>query len=367
MRSGRRGQEGYVAVYVALVASLVLVPMVLLVIDLAALGYHRTKLRNTADAVALGAVAESQSIHIPIPTEWYGYIPVNGWMLNGIHLKNLETSFGVWRAWGESAVGEKLQQVAAQNQDVVGLKTQVVVGTAQVMPVGNLFSPYMYVEIPVSAEVQLQTPYLARLLSRGGEQAAGNKLTVAAKSCAVAWYRVDSWAHKWWTQDGNPLESLVHTLDQFLPLQEENEPHKYYRLVNCADDLIDPLSRVEEVIAMHLETQTGKRYTSPWDRVDEQNAAKGNPPQRSGTRKGEGSEVEKGKEIWDKAWNSTGKEFEPVRESMKRPDSCKAAGTCVDRDSTREWAKAEEEQERLAEEARKAAEKAAEEANAPGE
>ncbi len=355
MRNDRRGQEGYVTVYVALVASLVLVPMVLLVIDLAALAYHRTKLRNTADAVAIGAVAETQSLHIPIPTEWYGYVPVNGWMLNGLHLKNVGPSFALWR-WGtKSKVKPKLEKVAALNQDEAGLSTTVTVGDATVLPMGNLFSPYMYVEIPVSADVPLQTPFLARILSQSGKAPPeGNTLKLEAKSCAVAWYRVDSWAHPWWTKDEEALDSLIHTLDQFLPIKEDTEPHKYYRLVNCATSADGVLSLAESVITEHLELQTGKEYKSPWERVDEQNAQKGKPPERTYTKKGEGADAKDGKDIWGTVLTSKGKEFGKVKESMKEPQDCRVAKTCLEPGATRDWAQAKEEQKRLEEEAEKA-------------
>ena len=50
--SARPRQAGYVSVYVALVVSLVLVPLTLIVIDLTVLAYWRAKLRSTADALA---------------------------------------------------------------------------------------------------------------------------------------------------------------------------------------------------------------------------------------------------------------------------------------------------------------------------
>lgn len=239
-RSDRRSQGGYVSVYFALVASLVLVPLVFMLIDVMTLAFYRTKLRNTADAVAIAAVAETRSLHIPIPTEWVSYFPVNGWLINGLNLRNVDFGFGL-----EREVKRKLHTLAKWNGDVQGQATSVTVGKAQVYPAGNVFFPFMYVKIPVTAQVELSTPFLPRLLG----QKEGFKMQ--AEGCAVAWYRPDQWARKWWKAE-DP-ESLVKTLDNVFNLTDE--PLKYYRLTNCVEEGVDWTTwatLAELVITEHL-------------------------------------------------------------------------------------------------------------------
>lgn len=266
------GEAGYVSVYVALVTTMVLVPMVFIVIDLATVAYYRTKLKSTADAVAIAAVAESRSFHIPIPTDWVGWFPVNGWLLNGLHLKNLSVG-------GEPE--PKLHKLAQWNQDELGMKVEKVsLQTASVYPLGNLFSPVMYVRMPVEADVKLQTPYLAQMLGKTGT------VKVRAESCAVAWYRPDRWLMRWW--DANP-ESFVNTLDNFINV--ENEPLKYYRLVNCMDEFSDFASLVEIGLTEHLELSgDAKEFLDKWSSGKSDNkhakkareAFKKGPPERCG-------------------------------------------------------------------------------------
>lgn len=112
--SARRCQAGYVSVYVALVTSLVLVPLVMMVVDFTLIAYWRTKLRSIADALAIGAVLESREFHIPIPTDFVSGFPVNGYLLNAIHLSNLEP--GGFR----TGLEPKLRRLAELNRDRVG-------------------------------------------------------------------------------------------------------------------------------------------------------------------------------------------------------------------------------------------------------
>ncbi|MEW8978488.1 MAG: hypothetical protein AB2385_08805 [Symbiobacterium sp.] len=235
--SARRCQAGYVSVYVALVTSLVLVPLVMMVVDFTLIAYWRTKLRSIADALAIGAVLESREFHIPIPTDFVSGFPVNGYLLNAIHLSNLEP--GGFR----TGLEPKLRRLAELNRDRVGPQLEVRLGEAQVLPLGNFISPFMYVRIPVEAEVPLLTPFLGRLL--GSDKPAA--VTVRAESCAAAWYRPDAWVHRWW--DADP-DTLTKTLDAVINVTDE--PQKYYRLVNCVDEASDFFSLAEAVLAKHL-------------------------------------------------------------------------------------------------------------------
>lgn len=235
--SARRRQAGYVSVYVALVTSLILVPLVMMLIDFTLLAYWRTKLRSTADALAIGAVAESREFHIPIPTEFVGYFPVNGYLLNTIHLSNLEPG------GFHTGLEPKLQRLAELNRDRIGPQVEARVGEALVLPLGNFISPFMYVQVPVEAEVPLLTPVLGPLL--GSEKP--HSVTLRAESCAAAWYRPDAWVHRWW--DADP-DTLVKTIDAVVNVTDE--PQKYYRLINCVDEGSDLFSLAEVVLAEHL-------------------------------------------------------------------------------------------------------------------
>jgi len=301
------------------VTSLVLLPMVMVLIDLTVLAYWRTKLRNTADALAIGAVAQSRNFHIPIPTEFVGYFPVNGYLLNAIHLSNLETSGFV------TDIGPKLKGLATLNQDQVGPQAEVRVGEALVLPLGNLVSPFMYVQIPVEVEVKPITPFLGALLGEGE-----GRILLQAKSCALAWYRPDRWVHKWW--DADP-DTFTQTLDAIINVTDE--PTKYYRLTNCVDEGSDVLSMAEAVIKEHLDLNP-----EAWKVVQEW---AGRKPQS--------------------------KEMKRAKEGMKElPERCGSGDPCVEADpeSIEDWSreetrrrKAEEEAERAREEAaRRAAEEA---------
>ncbi len=224
------------SVYTALVVSLVLVPLTLIVIDLTHLAYWRVKLQSTADALAIGAVAESRNFHIPIPTEFVGYFPVNGFLLNGLHLSNLKPG-GI-----RTAIEPKLERLAALNRDRLGAPVEVRVGEALVLPMGNFISPFMYVQIPVEAEVPLLTPLLGPLLGSDHPHA----VRLRAESCAAAWYRPDAWVHRWW--DADP-ETLVKTIDAVINVTDE--PHKYYRRINCVEEAADALSLLELVAREH--------------------------------------------------------------------------------------------------------------------
>lgn len=234
--SARPRQAGYVSVYVALVVSLVLVPLTLMVIDLTVLAYWRAKLRSTADALALAAVVESREFHIPIPTEFVGYFPVNGFLLNALHLSNLRPG-GL-----RTPVEPKLERLAELNHDRAGLQVRVRTGEALVLPMGNFISPFMYVQIPVEAEVPLLTPLGAVL---GSDRP--DAVTLRAESCAAAWYRPDAWVHRWW--DADP-ETLVKTIDAVINVTDE--PQKYYRLINCVDEPSDVFALLEVVAQEHL-------------------------------------------------------------------------------------------------------------------
>jgi len=220
---------------VALVSSLVLVPLVMMLLDFTVLAYWRTKLRSMADALAIGAVAESREFHIPIPTEFAGYFPVNGYLINTIHLSNLETG------GFHTGLGPELKRLAELNRD--GAQVEVRVEEARVLPMGNFISPFMYVQIPVEAEVPLLTPFLGPLLGSDKPRS----VTLRAESCAAAWYRPDAWVHRWWDAD---IDTLIKTIDAVVNVTDE--PQKYYRLINCVDEGSDLFSLAEVVLAEHL-------------------------------------------------------------------------------------------------------------------
>lgn len=311
--SARRRQGGYVSVYVALVTSLVLVPVVMMLIDFTLLAYWRTKLRSTADALAIGAVAESREFHIPIPTEFVGYFPVNGYLLNTIHLTNLDP--GGFR----TRLGPELQHLAGLNRDRVGPQVEVRVGEARVLPLGNFISPFMYVQIPVEAEVPLLTPLLGPLLGSDKPQS----VTLRAESCAAAWYRPDAWVHRWWDAD---LDTLVKTIDAVVNVTDE--PQKYYRLVNCVDEGSDLFSLAEVVLAEHLMLNPEVReILSEWV---------------GGKRQS--------------------KEVKRAREGMRNlPERCGPGDPCVnpDRESIERWGRDTTERRRAEEEAERARAEAA--------
>lgn len=311
-RSGRERQRGYVSVYVALVTSLVLLPLVMVLVDLSVLAYWRTKLRNTADALAIGAVAQSRNFHIPIPTEFIGYFPVNGYLINAIHLSNLET--GGW----VTDVGPKLKELGALNHDRIGPQAEVRVGEALVLPLGNLVSPFMYVQVPVEAEVKPLTPFLGAVMGEGD-----GRIRLEARSCAVAWYRPDRWVHKWWDEDP---DTLTDTLDAIINVTDE--PTKYYRLTNCVDEGSDLADLAEVVITEHLELNP-----EAWQVLEEWMGRK-----------------------------PRSKEMERAREGMKQiPDRCGKGDPCVegDRESIEEWGREESRRRRAEEEAERAREEAA--------
>lgn len=218
------------ATYFAVVVSLVLIPAVMLALDAATLIYHRTKLKATADALALGIVGETQSLHLPIPTTFVGFLPVDGFVLNGLHLKNLNWDSTIPK-------GNKLLRLADLNRDVIGQATQVKVTKAVVRPAGNTFSPFMYVEVPVDSQVKLQTPFLSNLLGGKGD----GSFTIRDQSCGIAWYELDSWVHRWWSDE---------TLDIFIDI--DGEPKKFYRLTNCVDEGLDLISLMEQVITEEI-------------------------------------------------------------------------------------------------------------------
>jgi len=315
-----------VSVYVALVASLILVPLALMLIDLTMLAYWRTKLRSTADALAIGAVVESREFHIPIPTEFVGYFPVNGFLINALHLSNLKP--GGFR----TPVEPKLERLAELNRDRTGPQVEVRVGEALVLPMGNFISPFMYVQIPVEAEVPLLTPLGALL---GSDRP--NTVTLRAESCAAAWYRPDAWVHRWW--DADP-DTLVKTIDAVINVTDE--PQKYYRLINCVDEPSDVLSLMEVVAQEHLALDTeAMEFLQQW---------MGNRPRQP--------------------------ETERARRGLERlPERCEPGDPCIDgsRASTERWIRSTEERrraeaeeaQRRAEAARRAAEKDAG-ANAAG-
>lgn len=312
------GEAGYVSVYVALVASLVLVPLVMFVIDLATMAYHRTKLKNTADAVAIAAVAESSSWHIPIPTEWVGYVPVNGWVINALHLKNLGPLGGI---------KPKLHDLAKLNQDQIGLSTPVVVKDASVYPLANFLSPIMYVKIPVEADVRLHTPFLAKAL--GKQKGKPGRLLMRAESCALAWYRIDRWGHKWWSADQQTIEA---TVDDFLGTK--NEPQKYYRLVNCINEGSDIVSLGEVMFTEHLKLNKELRsLLQSW-----------------GSSSGANRDMQKTRKTLEQ------------KESL---DDCQPGDPCIelDRDSLKGWLKEESGKQKAQEEAEKAREEARAEAS----
>lgn len=345
-RSGRRGQGGYVSVYFALIASLVLVPLVMLLIDVMTLAYYRTKLQSTADAVAIAAVAETSNWHIPIPTDWAGYIPYNGWLINGVHLKNLETSFGIWGYGTEAAPKEKLSQLARLSADEAGQQMSVKLGNAEVYPLGNFVSPFMWVRIPVEAtDVKLHTPFLAQLLSKQGGGGNGT-LTLKAEACAVVWYRVDRWAHRWWgsKRPDKDKDAVVKTLDAII--NATDEPVKYYRLVNCPTGVADVVSLAESVITEHLNLHRGQveKVFSPWQHLD---------PGAETILKEWGGEEESPSKEMKKAKDSLG------QGEKKLPAECKQGTSCLESGSVDNWVDEAESDKKAEEEARKAAEAAA--------
>ncbi|BAD39388.1 hypothetical protein [Symbiobacterium thermophilum] len=311
--SGRRCEAGYASVYVALVVSLVLVPLTLIVIDFTTLAYWRAKLQGTADALAIGAVLETREFHIPIPTEFVGYFPVNGFLINALHLSNLKPG-GV-----HTRVEPKLERLVELNRDRMGAQVEVRAGDARVLPAGNFLSPFMYVHIPVEAEVPLLTPLLGTLL--GSDHP--NRVTLRAESCAAAWYRPDAWVHRWW--DADP-ETLVKTIDAVINVTDE--PQKYYRLINCVDEAADVLSLLEIVAREHLARDPEAReFLEQW---------MGNRPQP--------------------------REMQRARKGLERlPERCGPDDPCVDgsRESIEEWARSTVERRRAEEEEAKKREEAA--------
>ncbi|MFZ5814876.1 MAG: TadE/TadG family type IV pilus assembly protein [Bacillota bacterium] len=317
MRSAREDQAGYVAVYFALVASLVLVPLVMLAVDVAALAYARAKLQSAADALALGAVAESRTWHVPVPTKVVAGVPVEGVLLSGLHLSNLSMSFGLGSWGGNSKIETKLQSVAKLQQDATGRSLSMKPETAKVMPLGNFFSPFMYVRMPVTGTVTPQTPFLGRLLGQEG-----GEIQLKAESCAVAWYRVDRWVQSWWDPD------LLDTLFDL-----EGKPAKYYRRINCLKDLDDWVNLAEFIPAEHY------AVTRERPKVDM------GPLRKWFGDSGEDKETKRAKEGMRRK-----------RDELK--EECRKGDPCLEQGRTKEWVEHETERRQAEEEAEKAREKA---------
>jgi hypothetical protein len=320
---------------VALVASLVLVPVVMLMLDLTTLAYWRVKLQNMADAIAIGAVAESRSLHIPIPTGFMSWVPVEGVLLSGIHLKNLELSLPTNKY---SEVGDKLRKLIHLNRDAAP-KASISLGKAVVQPVGNFVSPFMYVRVPVTGTVKLQTPFLARALGKEPDPNGGKAPTVKIKveSCSMAWYRIDRWFYPWSVASPG---TVVEVLDQFFKF--EDEPNKYYRLIKCPDDKVDFLAMAEVAITEHLRLQ-GRGADDPWD-------ALGFPDAKDLLRRWKGEKKASG-------------DLKRTRDTLKEalPEECVEGAPCLEgADSVRDWVERETERNRAEEEAERARKEAAE-------
>lgn len=331
----RRNERGYVSVYVALAAGLVLVPLVMLMLDVTALAYWRVKLKTIADAIAIGAVAESRSLHIPIPTKVVGWVPVEGVLVSGIHLKNLEAGLPTDKY---SEVDKKLRKLVNLNRDAAP-KASISLGRAVVQPVGNFVSPFMYVRVPVTGTVKLQTPFLARALGLEPDPSGGKTPAVKIKveSCSMAWYRIDRWFYRW--SAASP-ETVVEVLDQFFKF--DDEPNKYYRLINCPEAGVDFLAMAELVITEHLRLQ-GRVQDDPW-------VALGFPGAQDLLRRWKGEKKASG-------------ELKRVRDTLKDglPADCGGGGPCLEGgDSIRDWVERETARNRAEEEAERARREAAE-------
>jgi hypothetical protein len=230
-----------VSVYFALLLTFVLIPALMLALDGANLAYHRAKAQNLAEAAALAAVKDTAHVPIPIPNpkKMIYFVPYDGWILNTLHLRNVEWSIGL-PGKGKLRVADELMKY---NGDKAFGVAKPSLQPLETWPIGNVVSPIMLVRAPVTVDVKLMTPLLSRVMNGRAEVSANNKqtVTVRAEACGMAWFRPDYVWHGWWDPE---------TLDTVLGLGDK--PLKYYRLVNCVENPWDFAKLAEPVITEWL-------------------------------------------------------------------------------------------------------------------
>ncbi|HLN63451.1 MAG TPA: pilus assembly protein TadG-related protein [Symbiobacteriaceae bacterium] len=244
-----RGQGGYVTVYSALVITFVLVPMLFFALDVVSLMYYKAKAQNLADAAALAAVKDTTNWHIPIPDTWAWIIPVDGWFINLLTLKNVGWSASLRHVpESELNAAPKGKLVALNKDRSWGKDDRMHLGKIQALP-GNFPSPIIGVRAPVTATVKVYTPFLARAMASGKSSKGGpDTVTISAEACAMAWYRPDYIVHRWWTPQ---------TMDNLFDIPG-TEPLKYYRAVDCPHGAWDLVKLIEAPVTEFLFTKYGK-------------------------------------------------------------------------------------------------------------
>jgi hypothetical protein len=209
------------------VALPVLLLLMLGVIELGMRVYYKAQVRSIATAAALAAVGEQNHWPVPIPTKFIDVVPVDGFIINTLHLPDVDSYGG-------------LKGGVAKVNELTNPKVHL---DAEVLPWPYLPAPFKRVQMTAT----LNPPLVFSRMFRAEP--------ITESACAMAWIRPDYWKHDWWT--AKTKKSLFGI---------GNQDFRYFRLVPCewssAGDIL------EAVIAAHLEaTGTDRRADAKaaWD------------------------------------------------------------------------------------------------------
>jgi|GEM_PF-3869619 len=257
------------------------------VYEVGLLMYYRVQVRSAATAAALAAVGTQKHIPVPIPTQFVEVppiiVPVNGYIVNTLHLPNVDATFG---SIGRSIVGMETAEVRGEAADAARLTNPAIRLKRKVLPTHWVPFPFKYVEI--TAEVDPPKGVFTQLV--------GSK-TISHSACAIAWVRPDYWAHQWWDEKTLEVVASFFEPDGSLPTSSANqsadaskgppagsgrrtasaatttkttssaagkatgsgvladEPLRFYRLTHCG---VDSLLEIVEVVAEAHFTATGQ-------------------------------------------------------------------------------------------------------------
>lgn len=178
------------------------------VYEVGLLMYYRAQVRSAATAAALAAVGTQKHIPIPIPTEFVEVppiiIPVNGYIVNTLHLPNVDTTF---ESIGRSLVGLETAEVRGEATAVARLTNPAIRLQRKVLPWPGTPLPFKYVEI--TAEVDPPKGVFTQLVG---------STTISHSACAIAWVRPDYWVHGWWDERTLEVVETFFEPDGSLPM-----------------------------------------------------------------------------------------------------------------------------------------------------
>lgn len=194
-----RRSDGYAAILVCLTVP-VLLALIGLGVDFGTLAYHKAKVQQAADSAAIAAVKNQSVWHVPVPTKFFGPIPIDGVVIHAMHLNNL--------GWAGEPL-DAVQGIARVNQDA---KAPISLSQNRYVPGWNVLAPFHYIEMTATSEVPLHF----------GKLWGSDRSKVEAKGCAIAWIRPDFWGHGWWTN--KTAEAVM------------GKELNFYRAVPCVDD-----------------------------------------------------------------------------------------------------------------------------------